>query len=225
MSVALQNLFNRIAVVYDRLNDQLSLGNHRLWKKMAVKLAQPQVGQIWLDLCCGSGDIAGLLAKQVGTTGRVIGLDFAAQQLAIARQKFRDANICWQLGDALNLPFFDATFDGVIISYGLRNVDDINLCLREIYRVLKPNAKLVALDFHRPYNALMAHFQKFYLENIVVPTARKYQLAQEYAYILPSLEKFPQGKMQTALALQAGFQQAIHYPIAGEMMGVLIAVK
>ncbi|MDY7015479.1 MAG: class I SAM-dependent methyltransferase, partial [Cyanobacteriota bacterium] len=86
-SAEIRALFDRIAPVYDRLNQDLSWGQHRIWKKMAVKWVQPQVGDVGLDLCCGSGDLAVLLARRVGQTGRVIGVDFAAQQLAIARDR------------------------------------------------------------------------------------------------------------------------------------------
>jgi demethylmenaquinone methyltransferase/2-methoxy-6-polyprenyl-1,4-benzoquinol methylase len=225
MSSQVQDLFNRIAPVYDRLNDWLSLGSHRLWKKLAIQFAEVHAGETWLDLCCGSGDLAGLLAGRVGSSGQVIGVDFAVQQLTIARQRFPYANIQWRLGDALALDCGDGSLDGVMISYGLRNVMDISQCLGEVYRVLKPSGRMVVLDFHYPYSPAMKAFQQFYLENVVVPTARRFELEQEYAYIFPSLLKFPQGKTQEELARLVGFSRAVHYPIALEMMGILVAEK
>jgi len=224
----IHSIFNRIAPVYDRLNDQLSLGSHRLWKKMAVRFAQPIQGEVWLDLCCGSGDIAGLLASKVAPTGKVFGVDFAESQLAIAQQKFPthiQQYIQWQAGDALNLQFPEAFFDGVTIAYGLRNVVDGRQCLQEVYRVLKAGGRAVILDFHLPYDFLWQKFLELYLSNIVVPTAKQYGMEQEYAYIFPSLLRFPQGKDQERIARSCGFGSAIHYAIAGGMMGILVLTK
>ncbi len=224
----INSIFNRIAPIYDRLNDSLSWGSHRIWKKMALRFAEPLPGEVWLDLCCGSGDMAGLLAQKVAPTGRVYGVDFAESQLAIAKGKFPahiHKYIHWQLGDALNVPFATATFDGVTIAYGLRNVVDMRQCLQEVYRVLKAGGRAVILDFHLPYNFLWRQFQQFYLSNIVVPTAKIYGMEQEYAYIFPSLLRFPQGRAQEQLALSCGFHSATHYAIAGGMMGILLLTK
>ncbi|OKH21208.1 bifunctional demethylmenaquinone methyltransferase/2-methoxy-6-polyprenyl-1,4-benzoquinol methylase [Hydrococcus rivularis NIES-593] len=225
----IQAIFDRIAPVYDQLNNWLSLGQHRIWKLMAVKWSEPSPGDVALDLCCGSGDLAKLLARQVGSTGRVIGVDFSKEQLAIARQRnssqFSPFPIEWVEGDALSLSFDDNTFDCATMGYGLRNVTDIPRCLQELYRVLKPSAKAAILDFHRPEQSLMLAFQQWYLQTIVVPTARRFGLTEEYAYISPSLERFPTGIEQIKLAYEAGFARAIHYPIAGGMMGVLVITK
>lgn len=225
----IQAIFDRIAPVYDQLNNWLSLGQHRIWKLMAVKWSEPSPGDVALDLCCGSGDLAQLLARQVGSTGRVIGVDFSKEQLAIARQRnssqFSPFPIEWVEGDALSLSFDDNTFDCATMGYGLRNVTDIPRCLQELYRVLKPSAKAAILDFHRPDQSLMLAFQQWYLQTIVVPTARRFGLTEEYAYISPSLERFPTGIEQIKLAYEAGFARAIHYPIAGGMMGVLVITK
>jgi demethylmenaquinone methyltransferase/2-methoxy-6-polyprenyl-1,4-benzoquinol methylase len=222
-------LFDRIAPVYDRLNNSLSFGLHRIWKEMAVKWVNPQLGDRGLDICCGSGDIAQILAQKVGVIGKVIGIDFSTVQLEIARQKSQDLypqlSLEWVKGDALDLPFANEYFDCITMGYGLRNVVNIPLCLQEVYRVLKPKAKASILDFHRPETAYLLKFQQWYLQNIVVPTAKTFGLTDEYAYITPSLEKFPTGKEQIELAKNAGFSQAIHYSIAGGMMGVLVLQK
>jgi demethylmenaquinone methyltransferase/2-methoxy-6-polyprenyl-1,4-benzoquinol methylase len=225
----IQAIFDRIAPVYDQLNHWLSLGQHRIWKLMAVKWSDPTPGDLGLDVCCGSGDLAQLLARQVSTTGQVIGVDFSREQLAIARQRnskrFSPLPIRWIEGDALHLPFDDNTFDCATMGYGLRNVTDIPRCLQELHRVLKRGAKASILDFHRPNQFLMRTFQQWYLQTIVVPTAQSFGLTEEYAYISPSLERFPTGEEQVKLAHQAGFVNAIHYPIAGGMMGVLVVTK
>ncbi|MFP4006586.1 MAG: bifunctional demethylmenaquinone methyltransferase/2-methoxy-6-polyprenyl-1,4-benzoquinol methylase UbiE [Spirulinaceae cyanobacterium] len=225
----IQALFDRIAPVYDTLNQELSFGLHRVWKRMAVKWTQAQPGDKALDVCCGSGDLALLLAQAVGQQGSVVGLDFAPAQLAIAKERGRDRfpqhDLTWIEGDALALPFADNTFNCATMGYGLRNVTDIPRCLRELHRVLKPGATAAILDFHRPVNPGLQTLQTWYLDTIVVPAADRLGLKQDYAYIMPSLERFPQGPEQVTLAQEAGFRNTIHYPIVGGLMGVLVVTK
>lgn len=225
----IRDLFNRIAPNYDELNQSLSLGLHLIWKQMAVDWSGARPGMTALDVCCGSGDLALLLARQVGTRGQVVGADFAAAQLEIAAQRARRKGLAhrltWVEADALALPFDDRSFDAATMGYGLRNLTDISQGLRELYRVLKPGAKAAVLDFHRPTTDWGQTFQQWYLEHMVVPTAQRRGLTEEYAYIGPSVDRFPQGEEQVSLAHQAGFIQAIHYPLIGGLMGVLVARK
>lgn len=222
-----QSLFNRIAPVYDQLNQSLSLGLHQVWKQMAVKWADPQVGQQVLDLCCGSGDLTMLLAREVGETGSVCGVDFSAELLDVARGRWQNdfPQIAWIEADVLALPFAAHQFDAITLGYGLRNVVDIPQCLREIYRVLKPGAKAAILDFNHSPNPLVNGFQSWYLQTWVVPTAKTMGVESEYAYIMPSLERFPTGDEQVRMARGVGFAEAVHYEIALGMMGVLVLQK
>ncbi|MGD1939154.1 MAG: bifunctional demethylmenaquinone methyltransferase/2-methoxy-6-polyprenyl-1,4-benzoquinol methylase UbiE [Cyanophyceae cyanobacterium] len=224
-----QTLFNRIAPVYDQFNDQLSFGLHRIWKRMAVNWSGVKSGGRALDLCCGSGDLTYLLAQQVGATGETVGVDFSAELLAIADARksttYSPAAIQWVEADVLNLPFEGNSFDGATMGYGLRNVVDIGQSLGEIYRVLKPGKAVAILDMHRPVQPWMERFQNWYLENQVVPAAERCGMIEEYEYIAPSLARFPQGQEQEKLAQFVGFQDAIHYLIAGGMMGCLVATK
>ncbi len=229
-STDIQSIFNRIAPVYDRLNNDLSFGIHWVWKQMTVSWTGAKTGDTCLDICCGSGDITQLMAKQVGATGTVIGADFAPAQLANAAAKITNiypslTQINWVEADALDLPFADGYFDAATMGYGLRNVTDIPCCLAELHRVLKVNGKVSILDFHRPSGKLIRRFQQWYLDAIVVPKASQLGLTDEYAYLNPSLDRFPTGSEQVALGLAAGFSQAIHYPISGGMMGVLVLTK
>ncbi|NMG57575.1 bifunctional demethylmenaquinone methyltransferase/2-methoxy-6-polyprenyl-1,4-benzoquinol methylase UbiE [Geitlerinema sp. P-1104] len=223
----IQQLFDRIAPLYDRLNDSLSFGTHRIWKQMAVNWSGAKGGDRVLDVCCGSGDIALLLAEVVGKTGMVVGADFSAAQLEVARhrsyQQLRSVN--WVQADALQLPFEDQSFDAATMGYGLRNLTDIPQGLRELYRVLQPRATVAILDMHRPQSAGMRAFQQWYLNTLVVPTAQRFRVKEEYAYIAPSLDRFPSGSRQVQLAQSAGFERVVHYPLMGGMMGVLVAQK
>jgi len=222
----IQGIFNRIAPVYDDLNQRLSFGLHRIWKRMTVGWSEAAEGQTCLDLCCGSGDLALMLAEQVGRTGRVYGVDFSADQLAVAEQRSQHKSLAnrlhWTLADALDLPFGPETFDAATMGYGLRNLTDIPQGLGELRRVLKPGATAAILDFHQPQNPLIQQFQQWYLDHVVVPAAKDLGLTQEYAYIAPSLERFPNGREQVTLARQAGFETAVHYVLAGGLMGVLV---
>ncbi len=229
-STDIQAIFNRIAPVYDRLNNDLSLGIHWVWKQMTVSWSGAKSGDTCLDLCCGSGDITQLLAKQVGNTGTVIGADFAPAQLKNAAARIANiypplTQINWVEADALNLPFTDNYFDAATMGYGLRNITDIPRCLQELNRVLKPNAQVAILDFHRPNSQLVRRFQQWYLDSIVVPKATELGMMDEYAYLNPSLDRFPTGQEQVKVGLDAGFSHAVHYPIAAGMMGVLVLTK
>ncbi|AHJ30867.1 bifunctional demethylmenaquinone methyltransferase/2-methoxy-6-polyprenyl-1,4-benzoquinol methylase UbiE [Nodularia spumigena CS-584] len=229
MNQEIRDIFDRIAPVYDELNNWLSLGQHRIWKEMTVKWSAAKPGDTCLDLCCGSGDLAFRLAKYVGTTGKVYGVDFSPNLLAAAKERsqsqYPQPTISWIEADALNLPFDDHYFDAATMGYGLRNVTDIPRSLQELHRVLKPGAKAAILDFHRPRNPQLRAFQQWYLSNIVVPIANRMGLKEEYAYISPSLDRFPTGQEQIELARQVGFTLVTHYPIANDMMGVLVVSK
>lgn len=222
----IRQLFDRIAPKYDQLNQDLSFGLHQVWKQMAVRWSGADAGMTCLDLCCGSGDLALLLARQVGTQGHVTGADFAVRQLEIAatRKPHLQSRLSWIEADALALPFEDSSFEAATMGYGLRNLTNIPQGLSELHRVLKPGAKAAILDFHTPTNPLVSQFQQWYLNTVVVPTAERFELSEEYAYIGPSVDRFPPGAEQVALATAAGFSKAVHYPIAGGMMGVLVAV-
>lgn len=229
MSNEIRDIFDRIAPVYDQLNDWLSLGQHRIWKEMTVKWSAAKPGDTCLDLCCGSGDLTFRLARRVGATGKVYGVDFSPKLLETAKERcqknYPQRAIAWLEADVLNLPFDDNQFDAVTMGYGLRNVKDIPRSLQEIYRVLKPGSKAAILDFHRPSDIPFRTFQQWYLDNLVVPMATNLGVKEEYAYISPSLDRFPIGSEQVELAHQVGFTNATHYPISNGMMGVLVVIR
>lgn len=225
----IQALFDRIAPTYDDLNQWLSLGLHQVWKGMAVRWAQPPVGGRVLDLCCGSGDLALQLGRRVGPRGLVIGVDFSAALLAIARRRAQQRlprhRFDWQQGDVLDLPLPADHVDAITLGYGLRNVVDIPQALREIYRVLRPGAWAAILDFHRPTEGWVQRFQQLYLGTVVVPMATALGLQQEYAYIQPSLDQFLSQDQQRELARALGFTSICFYELAGGLMGVLVIQK
>jgi demethylmenaquinone methyltransferase/2-methoxy-6-polyprenyl-1,4-benzoquinol methylase len=150
-----EGMFDRIAGGYDRVNDWMTGGMHRLWKRRLVRLVGPSHGQAALDLATGTGDIARLLRQAIGGEGRVVGLDFSAGMLGFARQHPVGAGIEWLQGDMLALPFPDASFDVVTVGFGLRNVADLDRALAEIARVLRPGGRFGSLETGRPRWAVM----------------------------------------------------------------------
>jgi ubiquinone/menaquinone biosynthesis methyltransferase len=224
-----RDLFDTIAPRYDQLNDLLSLGLHRLWKRQAMAWLRPRQGQRLLDLCCGTGDLALVLAGKVRPGGHVLGMDAAAGPLRLALERSSREPwlpVGWQQGDALATGLPDASVDGAVMAYGLRNLADPALGLRELRRLLKPRGRAAVLDFNRPDpgslgGQLQQRFQRAYLRGLVVPTARVFGIPEQYAYLEQSLQRFPTGREQERLAHAAGFSQARHRLLAGGQMGLL----
>ena len=226
---AVRELFEAIAPRYDQLNDLLSFGLHRLWKRQAVHWLQPRPGQRLVDLCCGTGDLALVLAAKVRPGGRVLGLDAAAAPLALAHRRAGRQGwlpVRWQQGDALFTGLADGAADGAVMAYGLRNLADPAEGLRELRRLLRPGGRAAVLDFNRPDpttapGAMVAGFQRLYLRRLVVPAAHWFELPEQYAYLEASLERFPTASELEQLAAAAGFSGVRHRPIAAGLMGLL----
>jgi demethylmenaquinone methyltransferase/2-methoxy-6-polyprenyl-1,4-benzoquinol methylase len=222
---AVRELFEQIAPRYDRLNDLLSFGLHRLWKRQSLLWLRPAPGQLLLDLCCGTGDLALLLAARVRPRGRVLGLDTAAAPLALAagRSALQPwLPLEWRQADALSTGLPTGGADGAVMAYGLRNLADPAAGLSELYRVLRPGGRAAVLDFnHLPPEAAEAVFQRGYLRRVVVPAARAFRLEEHYAYLEASLERFPSAAKQEKLARAAGFRTVRHRPLAAKLMGLL----
>jgi len=183
------DLFARIARRYDLINDLQSFGLHRRWKRRVADLAAVTPGARALDLCCGTGDLALALARR---GARVTGLDFSAPMLAVARRRQGGRDIEFIQGDALQIPFPDASFDIVTMGYGLRNLASWEAGLAEMRRVAKPGGRLVILEFGKPANALWRSLYFAHLRCSVPLTGWLFcGNAQAYAYILESLKHYP----------------------------------
>ncbi|MCP9851007.1 bifunctional demethylmenaquinone methyltransferase/2-methoxy-6-polyprenyl-1,4-benzoquinol methylase UbiE [Cyanobium sp. Morenito 9A2] len=221
---AVRELFEALAPRYDLLNDLFSVGLHRVWKRQSIAWLRPRPGLRLLDLCCGTGDLALLLAAKVRPGGAVLGLDAAAAPLALARRRSATQPwlpLEWHQADALATGLASANADGAVIAFGLRNLADPAAGLLELHRVLKPGARAAVLDFNRPGAPAMAALQRQALRRFVVPTAERFGLREHFAYLEPSLERFPTGAEQECLARAAGFAQVRHRPLAGGLMGLL----
>ena len=225
-AAAVEQLFNDVAPRYDRFNDLLSLGLHRQWKRQLIAWLRPCEGERWLDLCCGTGDLALALARTVRPSGEVVGLDAAGAPLELAEERRSVEpwlNVEWLQGDAMATALPDASFDGVVMAYGLRNLADAGAGLAEMHRLLKPEGRAGVLDFNRlPEASWSAAFQRQYLRRVVVPAAALANLEPQYAYLEASLERFASGAEQEAMAREAGFASARPRPLMAGQMGVLL---
>jgi demethylmenaquinone methyltransferase / 2-methoxy-6-polyprenyl-1,4-benzoquinol methylase len=189
------DLFAAIARRYDLINDLQSFGLHRLWKRRVIKLAQIKTGDAALDLCCGTGDIALALAQNGAAT---TGLDFSPQMLEVAKARRAKnprpeiSNLKFLQGDAQQLPFPENSFDIVTVGYGLRNLTSWERGLDEMFRVARPGARIIVLDFGKPANAL---WRKIYFTHLRCSVPLIGLLfagnASAYAYILESLKHYP----------------------------------
>ena len=197
-------LFTRIAPRYDLMNDLQSFGLHRFWKRRLVRFAKPQPGERALDLCCGTGDLTFALA-QAGADA--VGLDFSQRMLETARAKSNAQKTGARIpqfihGDAQKIQFPDSSFDIVTVGYGLRNLTDWRVGLREMQRVAKPGGRLLVLDFGKPEQPFWRHIYFGYLRLFVPCLGRVFcGSASAYAYILESLEHYP-AQQQVAEALR-----------------------
>ncbi len=148
------NVFHSVAAKYDVMNDVMSLGIHRLWKRFTIDCSGVRPGHQVLDLAGGTGDITALFSKRVGPTGKVILADINESMLNVGRDKLRDLglvnNIDYVQANAEALPFADNSFDIISIGFGLRNVTDKDAALRSMFRVLKPGGRLLVLEFSKP---------------------------------------------------------------------------
>lgn len=229
-SYYVHDMFSNIAGRYDFFNDVISFGMHRAWKNFVVEKAKLNKGDSALDLCTGTGDIAFKLAKEVGVTGRVIGVDFVQEMLNVANKRLEkenpDKNLSFKLGDAMCLPFQDNQFDAVTVAYGLRNVQDIPTAINEMIRVAKPHGRIISLDLGKPRIAGYKELYNFYFYKIMPTITSIFQGKKDaYNYLPNSLDEFPAQEGLIKIMKQAGLKDVRCYEFAGGAAAVHIGVK
>ncbi len=203
--------FDRIAAKYDLVNDLISFGMHRLWKARAINEMLGPLDGSYLDLCTGTGDLAFAIANSEGFSGRVIGLDFSKEMLKVAEQRSKksgennSSRLCFQQGDALALPFENDSFDGAIISFGLRNLSDLQKGLDEMARVVKSGGRVVNLDLGQPDLPLFTPLFLFFFDNIVPLIGEIVQNDRKaYTYLPESRKSYPHPQRLCEMFEQAG---------------------
>jgi len=220
-----RRLFSTIADRYDLITILLSFGLDRRWKRCVVDLAAPRAGQRALDLACGTGDIAFLVAERGAT---VVGLDVTFRMIELARAKPHEGrgNVGFLVGDMGSVPFTDGQFDIVTTGYGLRNVADMTTAVREIHRVLRPGGVLVSLDFDRPAHPMIRGIYLGYLS--LVGSVLGWVLHRDpdtYRYIPASILRYPGASHVVELMKAEGFARAEWRPVLGGLMAIHVARK
>lgn len=236
-------MFNRIAGVYDALNTAMTVGLHHRWRERAVDLAAVGPGDRVLDVATGTGDLALALARRVAPGGTVLGSDFAEGMLERARAKAAaraegSGAVSFEWGDALELPYDDASFDAVTVGFGARNFSDLPRGLREMARVVRPGGRVVVLEITTPTKAPLSWFYGVWFDRLVPVLGRVVAsltgkvasmrgrsadgggLAEAYTYLPNSVKRWP-GPVELAGAMEAaGLSRVFHVTLAGGIVAI-----
>lgn len=218
-------VFASVAGKYDLMNDLMSLGVHRAWKRDFVANSGVRLGQQVLDLAGGTGDIAALMSKRVGRNGRVVLSDINEAMLEVGRQRLEDrgisGNISYALANAEKLPFGDSEFDAVTIAFGLRNVTDKDAALAEMYRVLRPGGKALILEFSEVQPELLKKIYDGYSFGLL-PVLGKLVAGDEdsYRYLAESIRKHPPQEELAQMMRDAGFERVRFRNLTGGIVAI-----
>lgn len=219
-----KGVFDSVASRYDIMNDLMSGGLHRLWKRRTIEQAAVRKGHVVLDLAGGTGDLAMKFADLVGPTGHVVLADINAAMLQQGRSRLVDAGVGGNLSiaqvDAQDLPFADATFDCITIAFGLRNITDKDAALRSMLRVLKPGGKLLVLEFSQPDKAVKPAYDLYSFK--VLPLLGQYVAndSESYQYLAESIRMHPDQETLLGMLQDAGFERAKYQNLAGGIVAL-----
>ena len=223
-------VFHSVASKYDLMNDLMSAGVHRLWKRFTVEVSAVRPGHKVLDIAGGTGDLAYMFSKRVGQTGQVILSDINASMLTVGRDRLLDRGVSntiqYAQVDAQYLPFADNTFDCITIAFGLRNVTDKALALRSMLRVLKPGGRLLVLEFSKPQNRLLEKVYDEYSFRLL-PLMGKLITndADSYRYLAESIRMHPDQQTLKRMMEDAGFTNAEFYNMTGGVVALHKGIK
>jgi demethylmenaquinone methyltransferase/2-methoxy-6-polyprenyl-1,4-benzoquinol methylase len=218
-------VFDSVASRYDLMNDLMSLGIHRLWKRRAIELAGVRRGQRVLDLAAGTGDLAEQFSKIVGPSGSVVMSDINEAMLRQGRERLVDAgvvgNLDYSLANAEQLPFADDSFDCVTIGFGLRNVTHKQYALEEMFRVLRPAGRALILEFSHPTTKPLAKAYDLYSFSVLPNLGRLVAGdAESYRYLAESIRMHPDQETLRAMMEQAGFERCAFFNLSGGIVAI-----
>ncbi len=224
-----RGVFDSVASRYDIMNDLMSAGLHRLWKRYTIDQAAVRSGDVVLDLAGGTGDLARAFAKQVGPEGRVVLADINAAMLQQGRSRLVDAGVAGNVSlaqvDAQDLPFADGTFDCITIAFGLRNVTDKDAALRSMLRTLKPGGKAMILEFSAPSRAIKPAYDLYSFK--VLPTLGKLVAddPESYQYLAESIRMHPDQETLKTMMEDAGFERCRYHNLAAGIVALHIGYR
>ncbi|MGP1931647.1 MAG: bifunctional demethylmenaquinone methyltransferase/2-methoxy-6-polyprenyl-1,4-benzoquinol methylase UbiE [Arsenophonus sp. ET-DL12-MAG3] len=223
-------IFHSVAEKYDLMNDLMSFGMHRIWKRFTIQASGAHYGQYILDLAGGTGDLTSEFSKIVGEKGQVTLVDINSSMLKVGREKLRDkgiiTNINYIQADAEELPFHDNFFDCISISFGLRNITNKDKALKSMFRVLKPNGRLLVLEFSKPIFTVLSKIYDAY-SFYILPCIGKIVVndTDSYRYMAESIRMHPnQDALKTIIEL-VGFEQVSYINITGGIVALHIGFK
>ena len=219
-----RQVFDSVADNYDLMNDLMSFGIHRLWKRFAINMAALRPGQQVLDLAGGTGDLTRLMAPLVGSSGQVVLADINAAMLETGRRRLLDkgisGNVSFVLANAEQLPFPDNRFDLATMAFGLRNVTDKQRALDALFRVLKPGGRLLVLEFSRPV-ALLKPAYDFYSFRLLPKLGQLIANdAPSYRYLAESIRMHPDQQTLQGMLEQAGFERCDYHNLTGGIVAI-----
>lgn len=218
-------VFHSVADKYDLMNDLMSFGVHRLWKRYCIEMAAARPGQHILDLAGGTGDLTMKFSKLVGSTGKVVLADINGSMLNVGRDRLLDkgyaGNIEFVQANAEMLPFDDNSFDVCTISFGLRNVTDKQKALESIFRVLRPGGRLLVLEFSKPESEFLRKAYDTYSFSML-PLMGKLVTndAESYRYLAESIRMHPDQKTLKHMMREAGFEQVEFSNLTGGIVAL-----
>lgn len=225
-----REVFDSVAAQYDLMNDLMSGGLHRLWKRFTIELSAVRSGQTVLDIAGGTGDLAAKFSKLVGADGKVILADINAAMLSVGRDRLIDkgalSNINVVQADAQFLPFDDNSIDCITIAFGLRNVTDKAKALRSMHRVLKPGGRVLVLEFSKPTSPLLSKVYDAYSFS-ALPAMGKLITddADSYRYLAESIRKHPDQESLLEMVEDAGFVDCRYHNMTGGIVAVHRGIK
>ena len=216
-----QNVFNQVYDKYDLMNDFMSLGIHRLWKKSLLNMMNPSPNQKLIDVACGTGDIAKLFLDHVNKSSGITCMDPNEGMIKKGKEKLNQfKNLNWVIAPAERIPLADNSFDFYTISFGLRNTTNLNIALKEAYRVLKPGGRYLCLEFSKIENSGLNFIYKNYSK--LIPSIGKFIVGEKepYNYLIKSIEEFVNQEELLDLLHKNNFKKCSYRNLSGGIVSI-----